>query len=154
ISFADVEAALFGTGLNAFDAYYAFANSLLQGDLTYSLPTTNPHFNVIEVGQGGTATVTGGSGQDVLYLWHDKNLVWNAHAGSGNTLQLVTQNGTVTTAPHALVLNLQTGLGTNPYGGTLALSNVHNVQVGSVSGVYIVGDNSGDTLNAGHLFGG
>src|SRR5262249_38819197 len=63
-------------------------------------------------------------------------------------------NGTVTTAPHALVLNLQTGLGTNPYGGTLALSNVHNVQVGSVSGVYIVGDNSGDTLNAGHLFGG
>ena len=44
------------------------------------------------------------------------------------------------------MLNLLTGAGVNPWGGTLSVTNVDNVTVGSVNGEYIVANNDGDTI--------
>jgi phage tail protein X len=48
-----------------------------------------------------------------------------------------------------LFLNLATGTGTNPWGGTLAFQGVNQVAVGEVGGEYILCNNAGDTINSG-----
>ncbi|MBV9861795.1 MAG: Hint domain-containing protein [Alphaproteobacteria bacterium] len=100
----------------------------------------------LEVGSGGTATVVGGT-NSTLYLWHTKNLVWEN--GSGNTVTFEPYFGLVPTAPGQLTLDLQTGQGTNPYGGTLQVSGVDNVIGGSESSEYILANNDGDNIQGG-----
>ncbi len=124
---------------------YQYLVSLTNGNASLLVPATNSG-DGLEVGSGGTATVEGGT-EDTLYVWHSKNVVWDEN-GTRNTLSFqpqLTPTGFVG-ASGALVLNLLTGEGTNPYGGTLDVQNVDNVIGIEANGAYIVCNNDGDTI--------
>jgi hypothetical protein len=48
-----------------------------------------------------------------------------------------------------LFLNLATGTGTNPWGGTLSFQGVDQVSVGVIGGEYVVCNNADDAINSG-----
>jgi hypothetical protein len=126
-------------------AIYAYQVSLFNGnDDIVAYPGVSAQ---IEVGAGGTATAVGGTAS-TLYLWHQKTLIWENN-GSHNTLEFNPLIGAADAASGELTLNLLTGLGTNPYGGTLQISNVDTVGGGSDAGEYILANNDGDKIVAG-----
>ena len=124
---------------------YLLLVSLLNGNATVRVDPGKSG-DSLEVGSGGTATVEGGT-NSTLYVWQAKNVIWDEN-GTGNTLSFepqITPAG-FTGASGALVLNLLTGQGTNPYGGTLSVEHVDNVIGIEANGAYIVGNNDGDTI--------
>lgn len=103
---------------------YAYLVSLLNGPVIVT--GTADDEQCLEVGSGGRATVNSFAGDDALFLWHAKNLIWNGGAGT-DTLRFGPQIGHILTPPGGAVVDLTTGNGRNPYGGTLKLSGVENV---------------------------
>jgi Ca2+-binding RTX toxin-like protein len=125
---------------------YAFWVSLLNGDGTVTGSGGNDPF--LEVGSGGTATVNAGTGNDVLYIWNPKNVTYGG-SGSG-TLIFQSFLGPPATEPIAgAAVNLKTGVGTNPWTGTLEiLSGVNNL-VGTDKADSFVGNDKGDVFGDG-----
>jgi hypothetical protein len=133
-------------GLNE-NQNYDFLTSLLNGNVNVVIEPGVSDSDIEVGGAGGTATVVD-SAASSLYLWEQKNVVWtNYSAASGNWLFFQPYRGGVSSAGE-LVLNLLTGEGSNPSGGTLQVSRVDNVDVGYADGVYIVANNDGDQINA------
>jgi hypothetical protein len=127
---------------------YDYLTSQLNGDVNVVIKQGVADSDV-EVGSGGTASVVTGAAT-TLFVWHPKNVIWNnLGPASGNRLFFEQFEGTLTRAPGELVLNLLTGIGTNPWGGTLQVNNVDTIAVGSIGtgGEYIICNNDGDTIN-------
>ena len=135
------------TALSGSGDLYSYLVSLLNGNDQITLPASSN--SLIEVGAGGTATIAGGSGAS-LWIWHDKNIVWTT-TGSDNALVFDAEEGTYNAPSGELVLNLATGTGTNPWGGTLSFQGVDQVAIGYLAGdnEYIICNNNGDTINSG-----
>jgi hypothetical protein len=129
------------TGAN----WYDFEVSLFNGDDQIAL---RPGPIPLEVGAGGTANISGGSGNQV-WIWHEKNVVWTT-TGTHNALVFAWEEGTgAGPATGLLLLNLQTGTGINPWGGTLSFQGVDQVAVGEIANEYVLCNNDGDTINGG-----
>ncbi len=112
------------------ESSYDYEVSLLNGNLNFvATPGVSPQ---IEVGSGGLATLVGGT-KGTLFLWQPKDVLWE-HNGQGNSLFLEPEFGAVPHASGRLTLNLLTGEGTNPYGGTLQISNADTVVGGFDAG--------------------
>jgi hypothetical protein len=141
VPFAALEQAL-----STADGLYSFNVSLMNGNDLIAIPPSVSGED-IEVGSGGTATIVGGS-NTAVWIWHNKNIDW-ATTGTGNALVFDAEQGGNIHATGMLFLNLATGTGTNPWGGTLAFQGVNQVAVGEVGGEYIVCNNAGDTINSG-----
>ena len=127
---------------------YDFLTSLLNGNVNVSILAGLSDSDIEVGGGGGTATVVDNAASS-LYVWQPKSVVWTNNGGAAaNWLFFAPFVGVIDPAPNELVLNLLTGQGSNPYGGTLQVSRVDNIDVGSVNGVYIVANNDGDQINA------
>ncbi len=74
-----------------------------------------------------------------------KNIVWTTN-GIHNTIYFTTEIGQAARAPGELVLNLLTGTGINPWGGTINVQRVDNIYASGVNNTYIVLNNEGDTV--------
>jgi hypothetical protein len=142
VPFATLEQALTNGG----GELYSFNVSLMNGDDLITIPSSVSG-EYIEVGSGGTATIVGGS-NTAVWIWHDKDVAWST-TGTGNALVFDAEQGNNIHATGTLFLNLATGTGTNPWGGTLAFQGVNQVSVGVIGGEYIVCNNAGDTINEG-----
>lgn len=121
---------------------YAFWNSLFDGNSAITGSSLDD--NDIEVGSGGTATINSGDGDDDVYVWHTKDIVYNGGNGSDRIRFEVFLDATPAAAQGAVV-NLTTGTGTNPYGGTLALTSVENV-VGTILSDILTGNDDANIL--------
>jgi len=135
----------FVNALQAGADFYAYQVSLMNGDDLITVGSTNTE--PVEVGAGGTATITGGSNTPV-WIWHDKNIVWTT-TGTNNALVFDGQQGTNIETSGILFLNLATGSGINPWGGTLSVQGVNQVAAGIIGGEYIIANNNGDTIKSG-----
>jgi autotransporter passenger strand-loop-strand repeat protein len=125
---------------------YAYQVSLLNGDDQITVQTGNE--DPIEVGAGGTATIVGGASTS-LWIWHDKNIVWTT-TSADNALVFDAEAGSNSAPSGELFLNLITGTGSNPWGGTLSFQSVDQVAVGNILGTeYIICNNDGDAINSG-----
>ena len=138
--FAGLVAALAGA-LND-DQTYAAALMVLDGDDTISGSAEDDQF--LETGSGNDV-VHAGAGDDLIYKWQAGDLFAGGGAGS-DTLLFQTEIGDVypTSYTQQLIVNLATGKGQNPYGGTLTLNNVENI-VGTSQADLITG-NGGDNV--------
>jgi hypothetical protein len=126
---------------------YSWFNYLLDGNDQFSLPA-NANNADIEVGAGGTASIFGG-GNSSVWIWHQKNIFWN-DTGTDNALVFDAQVGSYDAPAGELFLNLASGTGSNPWGGTLSFQGVNQIAVGSIAGnEYIICNNNGDTINFG-----
>jgi Ca2+-binding RTX toxin-like protein len=105
------------------DQRYANWVSLFNGDMTITGHKGDDRG--LEVGAGGTATVTSGKGDDLVRVWHDKNVVFNGGKGV-DTISFTPNAGSAPAATTGATVNLTTGTGTNPFGGTITLSKVEN----------------------------
>jgi Ca2+-binding RTX toxin-like protein len=99
----------------------------LVGGLHGNLIATGDKFgNILEIGQGGKATVDAGGGDDLLEIWHSKNAVIDGGTGS-DTIQFDSYLSTPPAQTAVAKINLAAGTGTNPFGGTLTVKNVENL---------------------------
>lgn len=107
----------------------------------------------LETGAGND-TVFAGNGDDHIYKWAPGNLVVNGGLGN-DTLFFQTQVGDAYVNPFTqrMVVNLFTGKGFNPYGGTLTLTGVENV-VGTSAADRINGNNQANIIGDGFADGG
>lgn len=104
----------------------------------------------IEVGEGGKATIDSGAGNDVVWVWHKKNIVLDG--GSGNdTLRFEYQFGFANQPAQGAVIDLAAGTGTNPFGGTIKVKNVENVVGQSGAANDLRGDGHANHLQGGTL---
>jgi Ca2+-binding RTX toxin-like protein len=116
---------LSGIGQADSEARYAFLVSLLDGDV--KIVGGKGDETSLEVGEGGTATIKAKGGDDHVFVWHQKNIVFDGGGGS-DTIEFAHDIGGGASAPGAgAVVDLTKGTGTNPFGGTLKLKGVENV---------------------------
>ena len=87
---------------------YPFMVSLLDGDVRI----TGSKFDDdgIEVGEGGTARIKGKGGDDHIYVWHQKAIVFNG-GGGDDTIEFAHQIGGFDGAPIGAVIDLTAGQG-------------------------------------------
>lgn len=95
----------------------------------------------------GPNTVTGGQGDDLLYKIDRGSVSYEGGQGADGIL-FYKADGFAEPAVQIqkLVINLNSGEGTNPYGGTLTLSGVENV-VGTIEADRITGNNRANVLD-------
>jgi len=107
----------------------------------------------IEVGAGNDIVNSGG-GDDTVFKWKAGNLTYDGGAGI-DTLTFQTLMGPAypTAKVQQLVVNLATGTGLNPYGGTLSLTGVENI-VGTDAADQITGDDNANVIGDGVFDGG
>ena len=105
---------------------YPFFVSLLDGDVSVAGSAKGDYD--LEVGEGGNAAVKGESGDDHLYIWHQKNVVFDG-GGGVDTIEFGYYEGfaDLSALPTGAVVDLTKGNGTNPFGGTLKVKHVENV---------------------------
>ena len=138
------------TNDNSFTRYTSWV-SLLNGDGNV-VGSGGDDFD-LEVGSGGTATIDGNAGNDRVYVWHQKNIVYDGGAGV-DTISFNTATGDTYPIAYTqrLVIDLLTDTGQkNPYGGTLSLTNVENI-VGTDNQTLaddITGDNNANVIGDG-----
>ncbi len=100
----------------------------------------------IEVGAGNDSAAAG-AGDDILYKWRPGDLTYDGGDGV-DTLSFEPEFGLVPTPPAGAVVNLATGTGTNPFGGTLILSHIENVG-GTANNDSLTGDDGDNFLSSG-----
>lgn len=127
---------------------YPFLVSLLDGNTR--VKGNSDSNGDMEVGAGGKAKVSGGKGDDKLYVWHQKTVDFNGGQGVDTILFRANGGGEPypTVATHALVIDLGKGKGKNPYGGKLKIDKVENV-VGTPGADKIIGDNKANVIGDG-----
>lgn len=134
---------------------YTYLVSLLDGDTTVG---GQNGIEAFEVGAGND-TVTLRGGDDTIIKWAAGNLTYNGGLGI-DTLSFQAQNGPAypNIPVQNLVIDLSTGVGQNPYGGTLALTSVENiVGTGGFFGAtsdHITGSNARNIIGDGLFDGG
>jgi hypothetical protein len=124
---------------------------LLNGDVVVNGPNVDyPFFEVGGGGTGVTATVNAGPGNDVVYVWQAKNVIYNGGAGSDTLIFQSYTGGPFPdgSPPTGAVVDLKHGTGTNPWGGTLTLSGINNI-VGTDHADYFVANDNGDVFGDG-----
>lgn len=105
------------------DTRYAFYVGLANGKTTV---LGSAHDDRLEVGEGGGAIVNGYTGDDNLYVWHQKNVTF--YGGNGNDRVIFEpQQGFVNTPAKGIVADLAAGTGNNPFGGTLKLVGIEGI---------------------------
>lgn len=99
----------------------------------------------IEVGAGNDV-VHGNGGNDIVWKWSPGNLVYDGGDGY-DVLNFGTDDGAYFPNPNTqgLVIDLKTGIGTNPWGGTLKLTSVEKV-IGTDGADKIYGSNKADWI--------
>ncbi len=127
---------------------YPFLSSLFDGDIR--VKGNSDSNRDMEVGAGGEARVTGGNGDDSLFVWHQKTVDFDG--GKGVDTLLFRHNGVgypyPTEATQQLVIDLGKGKGKNPYGGSLKVKNVENV-VGTPGADRITGNDKANIIGDG-----
>ena len=99
----------------------------LVGGLHGNIVATGDKFgNILEIGQGGKATVDAGGGNDLLEIWHAKNAVIDGGTGA-DTIDFNSYFGFPSPPVSVATVDLAAGTGTNPYGGTLTINNIENL---------------------------
>lgn len=132
-----------GAGQASIGDRYLFWVSLLD---TNNIVTGGPGDDALEVGAGGSADVDGGNGTDKLYVWHSKSVHFDGGSGVDTILFTAGYGDSYPTAYiQQLIVDLSTGTGQNPYGGTLSFSNVENV-VGTAQADSITGNDFANTI--------
>jgi Ca2+-binding RTX toxin-like protein len=123
---------------------YPFLIDSLKGTIH---ETGDQYTNRFEFGSGGKGVVDAGAGDDQLYVWHSKNIVYN---GGDGTDQLIfdLEIGEYPVPKQGLTIDLRTGEGTNPYGGSLMVTSVENIS-GTTLGDHMTGSKLADTLYGG-----
>lgn len=124
---------------------YSYQVSLFDGDVKISSDKGSDN---IEVGTGGKATVTGGGGNDTVWIWQQKDVDFDGGKGS-DTLSFDYQDGFAPQPATGADVDLSTGTATNPHGGTIKFANVENV-----IGQFGASNNIKGDGNANHLQGG
>ena len=131
--------------VTAFSHVYEDFLNLTKGGLTWHGSNGNDTFAV----RDGTNIITGLAGDDSLFKIDSGDVTFNAGAGIDRIAFYqpdgVSSEGAVV---QKLVINLMTGVGTNPYGGTLTLSGVENVG-GTSAADRIIGNNAANFLAGG-----
>lgn len=129
---------------------YNYLVSLLDDATT---GTGNAGSNYFEVGAGND-TVSMDAGDDTVVKWKSGNLTYDGGTGS-DTLSFQAQDGPVypTALAQQLIINLATGVGQNPYGGTLSLTSVENI-VGTGAADQITGNDDANIVGDGLFDGG
>jgi Ca2+-binding RTX toxin-like protein len=143
---ADIDATTLNTALSGdiSGLYEALVGDGLHGTL---IAQGDKFDNILEIGQGGKATVDAGGGDDVIQIWHSKNAVIDGGTGS-DTLEFDSYLGTPPSQTGVAKIDLAAGTGTNPFGGTLTLTNVENID--NFNGVSdISGDGSDNHFRVG-----
>jgi Ca2+-binding RTX toxin-like protein len=126
---------------------YASLISLLTGNVQ---ETGDQFDNVFDFGPGGKATINGGDGNDSLFVWQKKNVVFDGGDGDDHiTFGLISGAGNSPKPKEGATLSLTSGDGTNPYGGTVQVKNVENV-TGTVLSDKLAGSKGADTLSGGN----
>ncbi len=134
-------------GGDIYNNLYAFWNGFLSGDFTVHI--FDKKGSLTEVGTGGTATITGGQGADIVDIYQSKDVVFNGGKGS-DTLYLEARAGVPVEVVGANI-DLSQATNANPFGGTLTLKSVENV-FGAQGNDIIHGNASNNLLEGG--FGG
>lgn len=144
VPFSEFEA---GAGNASTSARYAFWVSLLDGNA--KIKGSKGNDLSLEVGAGGKATVKSGKGMDKLFVWHEKDVVFDG-GKDVDTIQFTSNLGDPypTAFKQQLVIDLGKGTGKNPYGGKLKLKNVENV-VGTSQADKIIGNNKANIIGDG-----
>ena len=116
--------------------------ALLDDDTTV---TGSDGADTIEVGAGND-TVNSRAGDDAVLKWKSGNLTYDGGAGS-DSLSFSAEFSVATPAPFVqqLVVNLTTGVGTNPYGGSLNLNSVENI-IGTPNADIITGNDDANII--------
>lgn len=134
---------------------YTYLVSLLDGDTAV---TGQNGSEALEVGAGNDTVALRG-GDDTIIKWAAGDLTYSGGPGI-DTLSFQAQNGPAypNFPTQNLVVDLSTGVGQNPYGGTLTLTSVENiVGTGGVFGVtsdHITGSNARNVIGDGLFDGG
>lgn len=99
----------------------------------------------IEVGAGND-TVHGNGGDDIVWKWSPGNLVYDGGDGY-DVLNFGTDNGAYfpNTPTQGLVIDLKSGTGANPWGGTLKLKSVEKI-IGTDAADKIYGSDKADWI--------
>jgi Ca2+-binding RTX toxin-like protein len=158
VNISDQEAVtITGTALSAetvqqlFEGNHKTRFASLISLLTGTIRETGDQFdNVFDFGAGGKATVNGGDGDDSLFVWHKKNVVFDGGDGADHiTFSLIPGAGNAPKPRDGAVLSLTTGDGVNPYGGTVHVNGVENI-TGTVMADKLTGSSGADTLSGGN----
>lgn len=121
-------------------AYLALVS--LFDDDTVAYGSDSP--DLIDTGAGND-TVIAGDGEDQVVKWKAGNLFLDGGDGV-DTLQFQPDGVDVPNPTAGAIVNLATGTGTNPYGGTLTLLHIEQV-IGTVMNDSIVGDDGDNYLS-------
>lgn len=136
--------AITNNNLTSSNGRYQYLVSLLNDNTTV---TGGPDNDGIEVGAGND-TVAGNAGNDIVFKWQPGNLTYDGGPGS-DTLSFQAFFGRYPTEPAAgAVVNLTTGTGTNPYGGSLHLTSVENI-IGTDKADHLTGNNEANIFGDG-----
>ena len=132
-------AAITNDNLTSLSGRYEYLTSLLN-DTTQTGGTGNDGF---ETGSGN-ATITAAGSQNIVFEWQPGNLTY--HGTGPDTLSFQAYWGPYPNEPATgALVNLATGTGTNPYGGTLTLAGIENV-VGTDKADLFLGDDKRQRL--------
>ena len=88
---------LAGASNSNLEQRYAFWVSLMNGNDRLSAAHAN---DLLEVGTGGTAAISSGEGNDHVYVWHQKNIVYDGGTGT-DAVAFGAQFGSTPTPPPA-----------------------------------------------------
>lgn len=127
------------------EGLYKFLVNGLSGDVK---ETGDQFANFFEFGGGGKATINAGDGDDRLYVWHRKDVVYDGGDGSDQLIFTNQVGAAPKDPPNGAVVDLKTGVGTNPYGGDLHVKNVEWI-TGTNLTDKLYGGNGGETLYGG-----
>jgi serralysin len=132
------------------DRYDFLIENMFAGDGTITGSASDNKW--MEAGVGGTATVNSGAGDDILYVWHEKDIVYNGGtdgANGGDWIRFRKYIGAIDLPTiQGAEINLTThAVGKNPFGGTVSLTNVENVISYSEHADILIGDAKNNTLD-------
>jgi Ca2+-binding RTX toxin-like protein len=142
------DAVTFFDKMKSLNTDYEYAMSLLAGDTVAKVQKGSKGGGFFDTGAGNDK-VTGGIGDDIALKWQSGDLIYNGGKGT-DTLDFSSLDFTAN-PPSAAVVNLTTGEGANPYGGTLTLKNVENIRGAFGASNEITGNSKDNLIRGGTL---
>lgn len=130
-------------------ALYQYLNEAVAGD---GIGTGDKYANYFEVGEGGTATINSGGGDDQILVWHSKNVVIDGGTGH-DVLGFTTFTGNIPDPAVGATVDLTTGIISNPFGGNITVTGVENI-IGTTKADIIIGNGEDNVIGDGFFDGG